>query len=154
MQEKFYRLLKMFGTDFESISAMFPEKTRRAVKLKFNREENLRPKRINAAVMVRGEKKVDIDIEEYKAHQTEWQESDKIMAEHAKLVEEHNEDIRRLKEERRAAGLMDEDDDEQPANGQEGQADGAAAEETIEEEVIEEDAAVPAATNGNVAVSA
>ncbi|KAI2639910.1 hypothetical protein GGS26DRAFT_542267 [Hypomontagnella submonticulosa] len=152
--EKFYRLLKMFGTDFESISAMFPEKTRRAVKLKFNREENLRPKRINAAVMVRGEKKVDIDIEEYKAHQTEWQESDKIMAEHAKLVEEHNEDIRRLKEERRAAGLMDEDDDEQPANGQEGQADGAAAEETIEEEVIEEDAAVPAATNGNVAVSA
>ncbi|KAI0883373.1 uncharacterized protein GGS22DRAFT_29592 [Annulohypoxylon maeteangense] len=109
--DKFYRLLGMFGTDFETISAMFPEKSRRAVKLKFNREERLRPRYINATVMVRGEKKVDIDLEEYKKHQHGWQESDKIMAEHNKLVREHNEDIRRLKEERRAAGLMDEDEE-------------------------------------------
>ncbi|KAI0377829.1 hypothetical protein F5Y04DRAFT_263351 [Hypomontagnella monticulosa] len=139
--EKFYRLLGMFGTDFETISAMFPEKTRRAVKLKFNREENLRPRRINATVMVRGEKKVNIDIEEYKAHQSGWQESDKIMAEHAELVKEHNEDIRRLKEERRAAGLMDDEDDEQPANGE---ADEQAAMETIEEVIEEDAAAIPA----------
>ncbi|XXH04850.1 UV excision repair protein rad23 [Hypoxylon texense] len=123
--EKFYRLLGMFGTDFETIASMFPEKSRRAVKLKFNREENLRPKRIDATVMVRGEKKVGIDLEEYKSHQREWQESDKIMAEHAKLVQEHEEDIRRLKEERRAAGLLDEDEDEQQqqANDQDGKDD-------------------------------
>lgn len=114
----------MFGTDFETIASMFPEKTRRAVKLKFNREENLRPNRIDATVMVRGEKKVDIDLEEYKSHQREWQTSDKIMAEHAELVKEHEEDIRRLRDERRAAGLLDDDEDEQhqqqQANGQDG----------------------------------
>ncbi|KAI1457754.1 hypothetical protein F4805DRAFT_164165 [Annulohypoxylon moriforme] len=109
--DKFYRLLGMFGTDFETISAMFPEKSRRAIKLKFNREERLRPRYINATVMVRGEKKVGIDLEEYKMHQHGWQESDKIMAEHNELVREHNEDIRRLKEERRAAGLMDDDEE-------------------------------------------
>ncbi|KAI1375886.1 hypothetical protein F4677DRAFT_421136 [Hypoxylon crocopeplum] len=122
--EKFYRLLGMFGTDFETIASMFPEKTRRAVKLKFNREENQRPRRIDATVMVRGEKKVNIDLEEYKAHQTEWQESDKIMAEHNELVKEHNEDIRRLREERRAAGLIDDDDDQLIGDQLDGQAGG------------------------------
>ncbi|KAI1144182.1 hypothetical protein F5Y05DRAFT_363905 [Hypoxylon sp. FL0543] len=132
--EKFYRLLGMFGTDFETIAAMFPEKSRRAVKLKFNREENLRPKRINATVMVRGEKKVDIDLEEYKAHQTEWQESDKIMAEHAKLVNEHNEDLRRLKEERRAQGLFDDEDEQE--NGDDGQ-EGDGEKTTTEADITE-----------------
>jgi len=36
--EKFYRLLGMFGTDFETISRLFPGKNRRAIKLKFNKE--------------------------------------------------------------------------------------------------------------------
>ncbi|KAF3065298.1 Transcription factor TFIIIB component B'' [Daldinia childiae] len=121
--ERFYRLLSMFGTDFETIASMFPGKTRRAVKLKFNREETQRPRRINAAVMVRGEKRVGIDLEEYKAHQPEWRESDAILAEHAELVREHDEDIRRLREERRAAGLID-DDDEVEGQGQEQQQNG------------------------------
>ncbi|KAI1501048.1 hypothetical protein F5X99DRAFT_429009 [Biscogniauxia marginata] len=107
--EKFYRLLKMFGTDFETIAAMFPGRSRRAIKLKFNREETLRPRRVNAAVMVRGEKKVGIDIDAYKASQKRWQTSDKILADHAKLVEEHNEHLKQLREERIAAGLMDDD---------------------------------------------
>lgn len=116
--ERFYRLLSMFGTDFETIASMFPGKTRRAVKLKFNREETQRPRRINAAVMVRGEKRVGIDLEEYKAHQPEWRESDAILAEHAELVREHDEDIRRLREERRAAGLIDDDEVEGQGQGQ------------------------------------
>ncbi|KAI0847837.1 hypothetical protein F5Y00DRAFT_112148 [Daldinia vernicosa] len=120
--ERFYRLLSMFGTDFETIASMFPGKTRRAVKLKFNREETQRPRRINAAVMVRGEKRVGIDLEEYKAHQPEWRESDAILAEHAELVREHDEDIRRLREERRAAGLID--DDEVEGQGQQQQQNG------------------------------
>ncbi|KAI0115346.1 hypothetical protein F4814DRAFT_449178 [Daldinia grandis] len=125
--ERFYRLLSMFGTDFETIASMFPGKTRRAVKLKFNREETQRPRRINAAVMVRGEKRVGIDLEEYKAHQPEWRESDAILAEHAELVREHNEDIRRLREERRAAGLIDDDEVDgqgQPQNGEKQQGNG------------------------------
>ncbi|KAJ2966400.1 hypothetical protein NUW58_g10670 [Xylaria curta] len=36
--EKFYRLLGQFGTDFETISCLFPGKNRRAIKLKFNKE--------------------------------------------------------------------------------------------------------------------
>lgn len=115
--EEFYRLLGMFGTDFETIAAMFPGKNRRAVKLKFNREETLRPNRINATVMVRGQKKVHIDLEAYKAHQQGWQASDKILAEHAKLAHEHSEDIRRAKEARRAAGLLDDEEGDAQADG-------------------------------------
>ncbi|KAI2468553.1 hypothetical protein F4781DRAFT_263697 [Annulohypoxylon bovei var. microspora] len=165
--DKFYRLLGMFGTDFETISAMFPEKSRRAVKLKFNREERLRPRYINATVMVRGEKKVGIDLEEYKMHQHEWQESEKIMAEHNELVREHNEDIRRLKEERRAAGLMDDEEEEQgeqqgqggdgqggsPENG--GQGNGPGGEEDDNDDGDEHvDAEVPAEMPAEVAVEA
>ncbi|KAI0455521.1 hypothetical protein F5B21DRAFT_503333 [Xylaria acuta] len=136
--EKFYRLLGMFGTDFETISRLFPGKNRRAIKLKFNKEvsrippavtppfncfssslipvffwsiqERLRPNRVNAAMMVRGQKKVNIDIEEYKATQRQWQAKDKILAEHARLAQEHEREVARLREERRAAGLIDDDD--------------------------------------------
>ncbi|RYP70846.1 hypothetical protein DL771_005221 [Monosporascus sp. 5C6A] len=110
--ERFYHLLSMFGCDFETIAGMLPGKNRRMVKCKFNREERLRPKRVNAAIMVRGQKKVSIDIEEYKATQKQWQEADDIMEEHARLVEEHRRDIKRLKAERRAAGLADDSTDE------------------------------------------
>ncbi|KAI1393922.1 uncharacterized protein F4822DRAFT_386386 [Hypoxylon trugodes] len=150
--EKFYRLLGMFGTDFDTISGMFPEKTRRAVKLKFNREETLRPRRINATVMVRGEKKVNIDLEEYKSHQTEWQESDKILAEHAELRREQDEDIRRLREERRAQGLLDDDDDEVPVQGEgangNGSGDGDAA------DVEGDDNGLDAPVDAEVAITA
>ncbi|KAI1328404.1 hypothetical protein F5Y16DRAFT_368966 [Xylariaceae sp. FL0255] len=107
--EKFYRLLGMFGTDFETISNLFPDKTRRAIKLKFNKEERLRPNRVNAAMMVRGEKRVGIDLEAYKATQEQWQTKDKILAEHAKLAEEHEREIEQLRQERQAAGLIDDD---------------------------------------------
>ncbi|KAI0194954.1 hypothetical protein F4808DRAFT_440932 [Astrocystis sublimbata] len=130
--EKFYRLLGMFGTDFETISRLFPGKNRRAIKLKFNKEERQRPNRVNAAMMVRGQKKVNIDIEEYKATQRQWQAKDKILAEHAQLAEEREREVSRLREERRAAGLID---DVVPA---------AASKQTTTDadgyEVIEEDA--------------
>ncbi|KAI2615474.1 hypothetical protein GGR54DRAFT_642237 [Hypoxylon sp. NC1633] len=148
--ERFYVLLGQFGTDFETISHMFASKSRRAVKLKFNREELLNPKRIDATVMVRGEKKVSIDFEEYKAHQEEWQESDKILAEHAELVKEHNEDIRRLREERRAAGLLDDDNEEQASAGQEGESVGVDTSGGISEITGENNTT----TNPEVAVSA
>jgi transcription factor TFIIIB component B'' len=61
-------------------------------------------------MMVRGQKKVNIDIEEYKATQRQWQDKEKILEEHARLVEEHEREVSRLREERRAAGLIDDDD--------------------------------------------
>ncbi|KAI1754310.1 hypothetical protein F4782DRAFT_493966 [Xylaria castorea] len=139
--EKFYRLLGMFGTDFETISRLFPGKNRRAIKLKFNKEERHRPNRVNAAMMVRGQKKVNIDIEEYKASQRQWQAKDKILAEHAQLAQEQEREVTRLREERRAAGLIDDDDDDDQG--------AAAAKQTTtdanagvdgELEVVEEDA--------------
>ncbi|KAI1364717.1 hypothetical protein F5Y08DRAFT_305932 [Xylaria arbuscula] len=132
--DKFYRLLGMFGTDFETISNLFPGKNRRAIKLKFNKEERLRPNRINATMMVRGQKKTNIDLNEYKATQRQWQAKDKILAEHAKLAEEQEREVTRLREERRAAGLIDDDTPTRTeSNDANGQTNG-------EYEVIEEDA--------------
>ncbi|KAI0914342.1 hypothetical protein F4823DRAFT_350338 [Ustulina deusta] len=135
--EKFYRLLGMFGTDFETISRLFPGKNRRAIKLKFNKEERLRPNRINGAMMVRGQKKVNIDIEEYKASQRQWQAKDKILAEHAMLAQEHEREVSRLREERRAAGLID--DDVAPTDSANSNANGS-GQANGDFEVIEEDA--------------
>lgn len=113
--EKFYNYLRMFGTDFETISHMFPGKNRRMVKLKFNREERLRPNRINAAVSPRSGKEVAIDLDHYKERRNNWQEAEEIMKEHDALVAEHNIEVQRLKAERRAQGLADDDDDDVPA---------------------------------------
>jgi transcription factor TFIIIB component B'' len=86
-------------------------------------------------MMVRGQKKVNIDIEEYKASQRQWQPKDTILEEHAKLAEEHERDVARLREERRAAGLIDDDPTGSPkANATSG------GQENEEVEVIEEDA--------------
>ncbi|KAI1337803.1 hypothetical protein F5Y15DRAFT_144551 [Xylariaceae sp. FL0016] len=115
--ERFFHYLRIFGTDFETISHMFPTKNRRAVKLKFNREERLRPNLINQAVMVRGEKQHSIDLEEYKAVRPEWQPKDKIDEEHAQIKAEQDKEIERLKQERREAGLMDDDEDGGAAPG-------------------------------------
>ncbi|KAI1819255.1 hypothetical protein F4861DRAFT_156392 [Xylaria intraflava] len=142
--EKFYRLLGMFGTDFETISRLFPGKNRRAIKLKFNKEERLNPHRINATMMVRGQKTVNIDIEEYKASQRQWQAKDKILAEQARLTEEHEREVARLREERRAAGLIDDDESHPITNGNTNSntsnngADSAQGPEELQ--VIEEDA--------------
>lgn len=63
--ELFYRGLRMFGTEFEMISKMFPGKQRRHIKLKFNREERHNPERIDAALI--GVKTIKMDIDEYQA---------------------------------------------------------------------------------------
>lgn len=103
-------------------------------------QERLRPNRINAAMMVRGQKKVNIDIEEYKATQRQWQAKDKILAEHAQLAQEHEREVARLREERRAAGLIDDDDDDRTRNKDTNTTTGGQGDEgTV---VIEEDADV------------
>ncbi|KAK3109484.1 hypothetical protein LTR53_017223, partial [Teratosphaeriaceae sp. CCFEE 6253] len=49
--ERFYEQLAIFGTDFDILSRMFPPKTRRHLKTKFNREERLDPQRINDTLL-------------------------------------------------------------------------------------------------------
>jgi transcription factor TFIIIB component B'' len=96
--ERFYHGLRMFGTEFQLISNMFPGKTRRHVKLKFNREERLRPRRVNAALV--GEKTVAMDLDEYRGHTgREYQTVDAITAELRAAEEEFEAEQRRHDEE-------------------------------------------------------
>ncbi|KAK6079269.1 Transcription factor TFIIIB component B'' [Seiridium cupressi] len=146
--ERFYKYLKMFGTDFETISHMFSGKNRRQVKLKFNREERLRPNRVNAAIMACGEKRVTIDLDDYKANRSgfddNWITQDKFHAEQEQLRKEQEKELEAKRQERRDLGLLD-DDPSLSKTGVEGNA------EDGEEEIIIDEADVGGAT---VAVTA
>ncbi|KAI8720777.1 SANT domain-containing protein [Fusarium sp. LHS14.1] len=96
--ELFYRGLRMFGTDFEMISKMFPGKQRRHVKLKYNREERHCPRRIDAAVV--GEKTVKMNLDEYKAFTgSEFEPVENIEAEQRKIQEEYEAEQKRIADE-------------------------------------------------------
>ncbi|CAK3832316.1 Transcription factor TFIIIB component B [Lecanosticta acicola] len=59
--DRFYEALQMFGTDFFVISKMFPPKTRRMIKAKFNREEKLDPRRVNDALSGKSTKPMSLE---------------------------------------------------------------------------------------------
>lgn len=61
LTERFYDGLRMFGTDFEMISKMFPGRTRHKIKLKFCKEEKTNGDRIKATLL--GEK-LAVDLPE------------------------------------------------------------------------------------------
>jgi transcription factor TFIIIB component B'' len=48
--DRFYNALRMFGTDFGMISKIFPGRSRRQIKLKFNKEERTDSKRVTEAL--------------------------------------------------------------------------------------------------------
>ncbi|KFZ13170.1 hypothetical protein V502_06751 [Pseudogymnoascus sp. VKM F-4520 (FW-2644)] len=96
-EEKFYVGLRMFGTDFEMISKMFPDRNRRQIKLKFNKEERLYPSKINSALL--GEK-VPIDFDEYKSHTgLEYEDLAVINAEREEIEAEQNAEEARVEAE-------------------------------------------------------
>ncbi|KAG6006134.1 hypothetical protein E4U21_007370 [Claviceps maximensis] len=96
--ELFYRGLRMFGTDFQMISKMFPAKQRRHIKLKFNREERHNPQRIDAAVM--GEKTIKMDLDEYRAFTgAEFEPVEDIEAEQRKIQETYEAERQRVADE-------------------------------------------------------
>ena len=61
LTERFYDGLRMFGTDFEMISKLFPGRTRHKIKLKFCKEEKTNGDRIKATLL--GEK-LAVDLPE------------------------------------------------------------------------------------------
>jgi transcription factor TFIIIB component B'' len=96
--ELFYRGLRMFGTEFEMISKMFPGKQRRHIKLKYNREERHNPARINAAAF--GEKTIKIDIDEYRAFTgAQYESVETIEAEQRKIEETYEAERQRVADE-------------------------------------------------------
>ncbi|KAJ5545451.1 hypothetical protein N7535_006163 [Penicillium sp. DV-2018c] len=93
MTDLFYRGLRMFGTDFMVISKLFPGRSRRQIKLKFNNEERRDPQRIKDTLF--GPREV-IDIATYSemtntvfddprvVQQELDEEKERIEAQHAK----------------------------------------------------------------------
>ncbi|KAL8827711.1 MAG: hypothetical protein Q9191_003020 [Dirinaria sp. TL-2023a] len=90
MTDQFYDGLRMFGTDFNMISKMFPGKTRHSVKLKFNKEERDDPRRIEMAL--KGER-VPVDIEEFQ------RVTNTVFSDPKELEREMEEDKRKIEEE-------------------------------------------------------
>ena len=88
--DRFYEGLRMFGTDFEMISRMFPGKSRQAIKKKFVKEERFDYARIKATLL--GEK-LPVILEEYeKSTGVDYEDP-------AKLAEIMEEDRKQLQEE-------------------------------------------------------
>ncbi|ERT02025.1 hypothetical protein HMPREF1624_00320 [Sporothrix schenckii ATCC 58251] len=106
--ELFYRALSMFGTSFDLICKWFPGKSRRHIKMKFNREDKLHPQRITEALV--GQNKVAIDVDEYMArtgvtlHATETIDAEYALrqaehdAEQQRIIDEQAEALRKKRE--------------------------------------------------------
>ncbi|KAL8714724.1 MAG: hypothetical protein Q9225_006507 [Loekoesia sp. 1 TL-2023] len=99
LTDEFYEALQMFGTDFGMIGRML-RKTRRAIKLKFNREERMDPTRINQALLGG---RIAVDLDEYSRRAgediKETEEHERKMEEDRKKIEENAADELRAKEE-------------------------------------------------------
>ncbi|KAK8026570.1 transcription factor TFIIIB subunit BDP1 [Apiospora marii] len=147
--ERFYHYLKMFGTDFETISHVFPGKSRRHIKLKFNREEKARPKRINAAIMARGAKKVAIDLEDFKS---QWRGEGAEYEEHLEELRQQRRELGLLDDEPAAAAAAEGGDGEGQQDAAEGE-EGAVGDGTQEDGGVDE-AVVPAGVGVPVAAEA
>ena len=93
LTDRFYLGLRMFGTDFMTISKMFPGRTRRQIKLKFNREERADSERIKEAVM--GPKE-PMDLSELIANgDIEYEDPAEFQRQLEREAQEHAEAIRR-----------------------------------------------------------
>ena len=91
--ELFYKGLRQFGTDFQMIAGMFPHRSRRQIKLKFNKEERDNPSKINRALTG---VKDPIDLEEWqKMGDTKLEDLAVIQAEQAKIDAEQKAEIER-----------------------------------------------------------
>lgn len=99
MTDLFYRGLRMFGTDFMVISKLFPGRSRRQIKLKFNNEERKDPRRIKDALLGPRE---TIDIATYSELTNQVYDDPKVIQqeldEEKKRIEEQHEQEKRLQE--------------------------------------------------------
>lgn len=88
--ELFFNGLRMFGTDFEMISKMFPGRTRRAIKLKFTKEEKMDKNRIKDTLL---RERLPVDMAMFEKL------SNTIYKDPKELEREMDEDRKRLEEE-------------------------------------------------------
>ncbi|KAF8453787.1 hypothetical protein BGX38DRAFT_1061877, partial [Terfezia claveryi] len=89
--DRFYEGLGMFGTDFELISGLFPDRSRRQIKNKFTAEERRNPTRVTTALKNR----VEVDIEEYsRVTNTEYGDARELDRELEEMRAQHEEEER------------------------------------------------------------
>ena len=100
LTDQFYDGLRMFGTDFNMISKMFPGRSRHSVKLKFNKEEKDDPRRIEKALKG-GRLQVNMD---------EFQKMTSTVFGDPKELEEEMAEDRRIIEEEQAAAKAAQDE--------------------------------------------
>lgn len=128
--ELFYQGLRMFGTDFEIISKMFPTRSRRQVKLKFTKEERQNPDIIQATLI---RPRTDMNLQEYsRLTQKEYQDPALIEAQLEEARVAHEEQKKRVDEEKaEEARKRREENERTPARegeaGEEGGEEGAQA---------------------------
>ena len=100
MTDLFYRGLRMFGTDFMVISKLFPGRSRRQIKLKFNNEERRDPQRIKDTLW--GPREI-IDIATYSEMTNTVYDDPKVIQQELddekKLIEEQHAKEKQLQEE-------------------------------------------------------
>ncbi|KAI9683103.1 MAG: Transcription factor TFIIIB component B [Trizodia sp. TS-e1964] len=86
--DRLYQGLRMFGTDFEIISKMFPGRTRKQIKLRFNLEEKRDPARINEALVG---PKLPMNLEEFsKISKTTYEDPEIFKKELKDSLDAHN----------------------------------------------------------------
>ncbi|KAL5334803.1 hypothetical protein BJX70DRAFT_347783 [Aspergillus crustosus] len=99
MTDLFYRGLRMFGTDFMVISKMFPGRSRRQIKLKFNNEERRDPQRIKETLLGPRE---SIDINTYSEMTNTVYDDPRVIQqeldEEKRLIEEQHEKDKKAQE--------------------------------------------------------
>ncbi|CAL3964663.1 unnamed protein product [Diplocarpon coronariae] len=93
---RFYEGLAQFGTDFEMIAKLFPHRSRRQIKLKFNKEERVNAEKINRTMV--GPKK-HIDLKNFeKLSDMQLEELADIEAGNRKYDQEQLEAVKKLEE--------------------------------------------------------
>lgn len=93
--QRFYEGLNMFGTDFDMLSRLFPGRSRRQVKNKFNCEERRNPDKINIALRT----KLPVDMKEYsEITDKEFADPELLEQELEALRQEHEKEAEQQKE--------------------------------------------------------
>ncbi|CZR54784.1 uncharacterized protein PAC_04668 [Phialocephala subalpina] len=98
--DMFYKLVGQYGTDFNTISKMFPHRSRRQVKLKFNTEERNNPDRITR-YMTNPKKAIEMDQFE-KLSGLKLQTKEEIMKELEDEEKQQQEQFDKIAEEKAA----------------------------------------------------
>ena len=132
LTDRFYDGLRMFGTDFGMISKMFPGRTRRAIKLKFSKEEKLDKEKIKETLLG---KRIPVNMEEFSKL------TNTVYNDPAELERELEEDRKRLEEEQaKEREAMDEvvrqRDEEAAAEGAAVGGDSSAKENEIQTDAV------------------